>query len=256
MLRPYALCPHVPGGRFQRTWRYSGSLVINSLTRKTTRHPLLHFFLFVLIVFSLIFASTPEVRAAEVTLAWDPNPEPSVQGYRVYFGKASGFYTNVLDVGNRTDCVIPGLDAGTTYFFACTAYSATGDESNFSGEIVYATDGSSSDSSGSSGSWAAARCFIATAAYGSALEPEVLTLREFRDRYLLTNGPGQAFVDWYYRVSPPAAGFIAEHESLKTAVRWGLTPVVFAVKYPTAALAMILLIPAVVIVRKRRRKSV
>ena len=229
------------------------SLVINSLTQKTTRHPRLHFFLFVLIVFSLIFASTPEVRAADVTLAWDPNPEPSVQGYRVYYGKASGFYTNVLDVGNRTDCVIPGLDAGTTYFLACTAYSATGDESNFSGEIVYATEEASSGASGSSGS---SRCFIATAAFGSGLAPEVLTLREFRDRYLLTNGPGQAFVDWYYRVSPPVAAFIAEHESLKTAVRWGLTPVVYGVKYPTAALALVLLLPAGVIVRKRKRRSV
>ena len=225
------------------------SLSTNSLTRQTARHSLFHFFLFVLIVFSLIFASTPEVRAADVTLAWDPNPEPSVQGYRVYYGKASGFYTNVLDVGNRTDCVIPGLDAGTTYFLACTAYSATGDESNFSGEIVYATEGASS----SSGSGGSSRCFIATAAYGSGLAPEVLTLREFRDRYLLTNGPGQAFVDWYYRVSPPVAAFIAEHESLKTAVRWGLTPVVYAVKYPAAALAMILLIPAVVIVRKHAK---
>lgn len=227
------------------------SLVINSLTGKTTRHPRLHFFLFVLIVFSLIFASTPEVRAADVTLAWDPNPEPSVQGYRVYYGKASGFYTNVLDVGNRTDCVIPGLDAGTTYFLACTAYSATGDESNFSGEIVYATEGASS----SSGSGGSSRCFIATAAYGSGLAPEVSTLRAFRDRYLLTNGPGQAFVDWYYRVSPPVAAFIAEHESLKTAVRLALTPIVGAVKYPAAALAMILLIPAVVIVRKRRSEK-
>ncbi len=217
------------------------SLVINSLTGKTTRQPRLHFFLFVLIVFSLIFVSTPEVRAADVTLAWDPNPEPSVQGYRVYYGKASGFYTDVLDVGNRTDCVIPGLDAGTTYFLACTAYSATGDESNFSGEIVYATEGASS----SSGSGGSSRCFIATAAYGSGLAPEVLTLREFRDRYLLTNGPGQALVEWYYRVSPPAAAFIAEHESLKTAARWGLTPVVYAVKYPAAALAIILLVPAV-----------
>ena len=229
------------------------SLVINSLTQKTTRHPRLHFFLFVLIVFSLIFASTPEVRAADVTLAWDPNPEPSVQGYRVYYGKASGFYTNVLDVGNRTDCVIPGLDAGTTYFLACTAYSATGDESNFSGEIVYATEEASSGASGSSGS---SRCFIATAAFGSGLAPEVSTLREFRDRYLLTNGPGQAFVDWYYRVSPPVAAFIAEHESLKTAVRWGLTPIVYAVKYPTAALALVLLLPAGVMVRKRKRRSV
>ena len=94
------------------------SLVINSLTGKTTRQPRFHFFLCVLIVFALIFASTPEVRAADVTLAWDPNPEPSVQGYRVYYGKANGFYTDVLDVGNRTDCVISGLDAGTTYFLA------------------------------------------------------------------------------------------------------------------------------------------
>ncbi len=230
-----------------------GSLSINSSTRKRSRRSLLQFFLFVLIVFSFFFASTPEVRAADVTLAWDPNPEPAVEGYRVYYGKASGFYTNVLDVGNRTDCVIPGLDAGTTYFFACTAYSATGDESNFSGEIVYATEGASSSSSGSGIS---ANCFIATAAYGSRLAPEVATLREFRDRYLLANAPGQAFVEWYYRVSPPAAAFIAKHESLKTAVRWGLEPVVYAVKHPAAALLVMLLIPALVTAGKRRRRSV
>jgi hypothetical protein len=231
----------------------SGSLVINSITRKSKRHSLLHFLLFVLIVFSLIFASTPEVRAAEVRLAWDPNPEPAVQGYRVYFGKASGFYTNVVDVGNRTDYVVPGLDTGATYFFAATAYDATGDESNFSNEISYAVP-AGAESSSSSSSGGGGGCFIATAAYGSWLAPEVATLQEFRDRYLLTNQTGQSFVEWYYRVSPPAAAFIAEHESLKTAVRWGLAPVVYAVKYP-AALAVILLIPIAVIVRKRGRRS-
>jgi hypothetical protein len=227
-------------------------LATGRFTQKTSRHTLIHLFISVLIVFLLLFSSTPEVCAAEVTLAWDPNPEPAVEGYRVYYGKASGFYTNVVDVGNRTDCVIQGLDTSTTYFFACTAYSATGDESNFSGEIVYSTEGTSSSSSGS---WASARCFIATAAWGSWLAPEVVTLREFRDRYLLTNGPGRAFVEWYYRVSPPAAAFIAEHEALKTAVRWGLTPVVCAVKHPAVALVMLLLIPAA-IARKRRRRSV
>jgi hypothetical protein len=191
------------------------------------------------------------VCAAEVTLAWDPNPEAEVQGYRVYYGKASGYYTNVVDVGNRTDCVIQGLEAGTTYFFACTAYSATGDESNFSSEIVYATGAEPSESSGSR---AVVRCFIATAAYGGGHAPEVTVLREFRDRYLLTNGPGQAFVEWYYRVSPPVAAFIAERESLKTAVRCSLTPVVYAVKYPTAALAL-LLIPTAVMAIVRRRQA-
>jgi len=238
----------------QSTWRYSVSLITRRFTQKASRHTLLllHLFFSVLIVFPLLFTSTPEVCAAEVTLAWDPNPEPAVEGYRVYYGKASGYYTDVLDVGNRTDCVIPGLDAGATYYFACTAYSAAGDESNFSGEIVYAAEETSSSSSGSS---ASAKCFIATAAWGSWLAPEVATLRGFRDRHLLTNGPGQAFVEWYYRVSPPVAAFIVEHESLKTVVRWGLTPVVYAVKYPAAALVVILLIPAAVIVRKRRRRS-
>jgi len=194
------------------------------------------------------------VCAAEVTLAWDANPEPSVLGYRVYYGKTSGSYTNVLDAGNRTDCVIAGLDPGATYFFVCTAYSATGDESNFSGEIVYASESQPSDSS-SSKNFLAAKCFIATAAYGSSLAPEVSLLRDFRDRYLLTNRPGQVMVDWYYAVSPPVAAYIAGHESLRTAVRMGLTPVVYAVKYPAAALVMILLIPAAVIVRKRRGRQ-
>jgi hypothetical protein len=83
----------------------------------------------------------------------------------------------------------------------------------------------------------------------------VAVLREFRDRYLLTNRAGQAFVDWYYAVSPSVAAFIAEHESLKTAVRFGLTPVVYAVKYPAAALAVVLLLPVIVVVRKCRGRS-
>jgi hypothetical protein len=239
------------GENNHRTWRYTGSLSKEWLTR-TTRQTLLYLFLSVLIVFSLLFATTPDVCAAEVTLAWDSNPEPSVQGYRVYYGKASGFYTSVFDAGNRTDCVIAGLEPGVTYYFACTAYSATGDESNFSGEIIYT---SNTDSSKSSGNFVAIKCFIATAAFGSGLAPEVTVLREFRDRYLLTNRAGQAFVDWYYAFSPPVASYIAEHESLKTAVRLGLTPIVYAVKYPAVALAVVLLLPAGIVVRKMLAKK-
>jgi len=69
-------------------------------------------------------------------------------------------------------------------------------------------------------------CFIATAAYGTPMAEEIQILREFRDEYLLTNPLGRAFVDLYYRVSPPIAEFITEHPILKPIVRAGLVPVV------------------------------
>ena len=70
------------------------------------------------------------------------------------------------------------------------------------------------------------RCFIATAAYGTPRAAEVQILREFRDGYLLTNPVGQAFVDFYYSVSPPIAEFITQHPGLKPIVRAGLVPAV------------------------------
>jgi C1A family cysteine protease len=70
--------------------------------------------------------------------------------------------------------------------------------------------------------------FIATAAFGSALEPRVVTLREFRDVYLMPSRSGRAFVELYYALSPPMADVIAADESMKTGVRAVLAPVVAA----------------------------
>lgn len=62
-------------------------------------------------------------------------------------------------------------------------------------------------------------CFVATAAYGSALAPEVIILSHFRDKVLLNSVFGRAFVKFYYFVSPPLASTIAKTEFLRTATR-------------------------------------
>ncbi|MDH3976153.1 MAG: hypothetical protein OEV42_17925 [Deltaproteobacteria bacterium] len=69
-------------------------------------------------------------------------------------------------------------------------------------------------------------CFIATAAYGYYDEPHVMVLRDFRDKYLMTNGPGRSFVDFYYRMSPGMADFISEREWSKSLVRILLMPLI------------------------------
>ncbi len=74
-------------------------------------------------------------------------------------------------------------------------------------------------------------CFIATAAYGSSLDPHVEALRIFRDRYLLTSRAGRAFVAFYYRQAPPLAAFIARHETLRLLARWALTPLVYGIEW-------------------------
>lgn len=70
-------------------------------------------------------------------------------------------------------------------------------------------------------------CFIATAAFGTELQPEVQTLRKFRDEDLLTNKIGQEFVSAYYKVSPPIADYIRDKENIKSVVRIGLRPLIY-----------------------------
>ena len=69
-------------------------------------------------------------------------------------------------------------------------------------------------------------CFIATAAYGSPMEQHVKVLRDFRDRFMINNGLGKAFIDFYNAYSPPVADFIANHNTARLIVLWSLMPVV------------------------------
>ena len=72
-----------------------------------------------------------------VTLAWDASTDPTVAGYNIYYGGASGSYTNKICAGNATNATISGLVEGTTYYFAATTYAVSGMNSPFSGEVSY-----------------------------------------------------------------------------------------------------------------------
>ncbi|HUG99650.1 MAG TPA: DUF11 domain-containing protein [Gammaproteobacteria bacterium] len=79
-------------------------------------------------------------------------------------------------------------------------------------------------------------CFIATAAWGSTLDPHVRSLRRFRDRFLLTNGPGRSLVALYYRLSPPLADYISTRPVARALTRALLWPLVFVVEHPVSLL--------------------
>ena len=105
-------------------------------------------------------------------------------------------------------------------------------------------------------------CFIATAAYGSPIDPHVETLRKFRDNYLLTNTLGRRLIGFYYTYSPLMARAIAHHKILKTIARVALLPVIgfgwatleFGL-LPTTVLGFLFIICFIGMVRLKRKKK-
>jgi len=75
--------------------------------------------------------------ASTVTLAWDQNPESDIAGYKVHYGTSTRNYDYSVNAGNYTSCTISGLQEGTTYYFAVTAYVSQMIESDFSEELAY-----------------------------------------------------------------------------------------------------------------------
>jgi len=74
-------------------------------------------------------------------------------------------------------------------------------------------------------------CFIATAAYGTPLAPEVDWLRRWRDDFLLKSRMGRYFIRAYYRFSPPIAKIIGSSTPLKIFTKCFLIPLIEVVKF-------------------------
>ena len=84
-----------------------------------------------------ILAIAGIAQAATVQVTWNPNTEPDLAGYKIYYGTASGVYGDPIDVGNVTGHVMEITPQhGATYYFALTAYDTSGNESGYSAEAT------------------------------------------------------------------------------------------------------------------------
>ena len=125
------------------------------------------------LLFLVLFA--PQTHSAQITFAWDANPEPDIFGYRIYKTTTAGQYTFVKDDSYNNDMVWEGAETTATVtaddacFFVLTAVDTAENESDPSNELAYeplpthldslAIDGPSSVSEGSTASFTATATF-------------------------------------------------------------------------------------------------
>src|SRR5262245_11661212 len=84
----------------------------------------------------LSLASSRQATAETMTIAWDASLDPTVTGYVVSYGTQSGVHPTQVDVGNKTQATLPGLAAGTTYYFVVQSYNGLGQFSATSREVA------------------------------------------------------------------------------------------------------------------------
>jgi purple acid phosphatase-like protein/fibronectin type III domain protein len=99
----------------------------------------------VIMLMPLFFVWNAPLFAVDVTLAWNPNSESDLAGYKLYYGTASHSYGSPVIVGNKTTYTVSGLGA-KTYYFAVVAYNTSGKESGFSDEVSKDTSASADTS--------------------------------------------------------------------------------------------------------------
>ncbi len=166
-------------------------------------------------------SSSPD-GATPLTFVWEFRSRP---------GGSSASLENSTTVRPSFTADQPG-----DFAVALTAVDPAGFRSEPSTVTVSSQDPDEDDGGGGGGS-----CFIATAAFGSYLAPEVVVLRQFRDNVLLRSRAGRLFVRGYNAYSPGLARRIEHSPVSALVVRLMLTPVVWALKYPVAFVCALLL---------------
>lgn len=145
--------------------------------------------------------------------------------------KGSGVNTPIAGfktVSNSSKLItFNGLENGVTYTAVAQYLRGTARSTCYSGSPIEDTSLLESNSS-LKASPGDARCFIATAAFGSPLHPYLDELRWFRDTFLKTTALGSRFVESYYLTSPKYAASLEGSPEWKPLVQAALLPLVAA----------------------------
>ncbi|MBX3020815.1 MAG: hypothetical protein KF799_04000 [Bdellovibrionales bacterium] len=131
--------------------------------------------------------------------------------------------------------VVDGLDNGTLYFFRISLLDEANNVVQFypapailGAECTTAPDSTCAFSATPSEVLGLlskdVNCFVATAAYGSVMEPKLKVFRDFRYKILVQNKWGLEFVKTYYKYGPYAARYIADKPILRSIMRGLLWP--------------------------------
>jgi hypothetical protein len=134
-----------------------------------------------------------------------------------------------------SDNRVTGLENGTTYCFVMANQDASGVLSYFT-PTQTTTPASITPTSVCGtpekvvGLLDDKSCFIATAAFGSDMAPEVQSFRDFRNKYLFTSSAGKEFVRIYYKYSPFYANLIAQNDVARATIRVALWPLLLFAK--------------------------
>ncbi len=142
--------------------------------------------------FGLGLATTSQAGQS-IALAWNPNTETNLAGYKLYYGTAAGVYSGQVSVQQPgTDAIVTNLVAGATYYFAVSAYSTEGLESELSSEISYMVPGPGS-----------------TNVPPTALPLSVTTAEEQSVSFALRAADANGDPLTYVIVAPPSKGLIS-----------------------------------------------
>lgn len=78
---------------------------------------------------------TIEQKASSLFVAWNPNTEDDLAGYKIHFGTKSGEYDRTIDLKNVNNYTLKGLTTDKTYYITLSAYDSSGNESQNSTEV-------------------------------------------------------------------------------------------------------------------------